>query len=106
LIKPVVKFSLSLNLPGVKTVLGDPHRLSQVINNLVSNAAKFTSQGEISFSARVDEWIKPEPGKGERVKIVFEVSDTGIGMTPQVAEHVFEPFVQVNPSVISFPYVP
>jgi CheY-like chemotaxis protein/HPt (histidine-containing phosphotransfer) domain-containing protein len=60
--------------------------------NLVSNAIKFTSSGEVLVSAAVEE---TEP---ERVKLKFAVRDTGIGMTPQQAARLFEAFTQADTS--------
>lgn len=67
---------------------GDPGRLRQVLVNLLSNAVKFTEQGEVV--ARV----RKESEDGERVWLHFEVADTGIGMTPQMQERLFEVFWQ------------
>ncbi len=63
---------------------GDPYRLRQVLMNLVSNAVKFTSQGEIkvTLSARPENTYR------------FEVSDTGAGIAPDVQEQLFSPFAQ------------
>jgi len=48
LVKHDVSFVTDIQLSGVDTVVGDPHRLTQIINNIISNAAKFTSSGPIS----------------------------------------------------------
>ena len=66
---------------------GDDLRLRQVIANLVSNALKFTQSGGVEVSAR---------RLGGAVR--FTVADTGIGMTPDSLERVFESFVQGDPS--------
>jgi signal transduction histidine kinase len=69
----------------------DPLRLRQVLQNLLSNAAKFTRDGTIVVRAT------REPGeRGER--LVFEVRDTGIGMTAAQLARVFEPFTQADES--------
>jgi two-component system sensor histidine kinase/response regulator len=73
-------------------VHGDAARLGQVIANLVSNAIKFTSAGEVvvSVSARV-------PGDGvARVRV--EVSDTGIGIEPEALRRLYAPFSQADSS--------
>jgi len=68
-------------LPAV--VLGDPHRLRQVLLNLISNAVKFTAQGSVSVTARVDAVA------GDDAVLAFEVTDTGAGITPEVQEKLF-----------------
>ncbi|MEQ8174506.1 MAG: response regulator [Syntrophomonadaceae bacterium] len=73
---------------------GDPLRLEQVLINLTSNAIKFTDQGEIV--------IKIEPlsrDAGDRLTLKFSVSDTGIGMTPEQMEHLFQSFNQADNSI-------
>ncbi|WP_225027971.1 sensor histidine kinase [Xinfangfangia pollutisoli] len=69
--------------------IGDPHRLMQILQNLVSNAIKFTHEGEISvvFSC--------PPGK----PMVIEVRDTGIGMNNEQAQRIFNAFEQADGSV-------
>ena len=71
---------------------GDPLRLGQVLINLVNNAIKFTPQGEIHLSVRL---VGEEPG---RVQLQFRVRDTGIGMTPEQTERLFQPFTQADGS--------
>ena len=74
---------LLLDLPGQEiTISTDPTRLSQVINNLVNNAIKFTSEGNICIGYR--------PATSNRVKIFVE--DTGTGMAKEVIEHIFDRF--------------
>ncbi len=63
--------------------LGDPLRISQVLLNLMSNAVKFTEHGEVRLSAALHEG-----------KLVFRVTDTGIGMSPQQLAKLFLPFEQ------------
>lgn len=69
-------------------VYGDAHRLTQVVSNLLTNAAKFTPiAGEIT--AR---------GRRHGADVVIEVHDTGIGIAPDMLERVFDMFVQAHPS--------
>jgi signal transduction histidine kinase len=65
-------------------------RLRQVLLNLLSNAAKFTKQGQITLSVRREQ----QPGMPER--LVFDVQDTGIGMTPEQQSKLFQAFVQAD----------
>ena len=71
---------------------GDPGRLRQVLMNLTSNAIKFTESGEVVVEVGVAD---PE---GDPGLLRFSVRDTGIGLSPEVANRLFEPFVQAEAS--------
>jgi CheY-like chemotaxis protein len=71
-------------------LLGDPVRLHQIIINLVSNAVKFTNNGKITISVTL---IREDD---ESVKIRFSVSDTGIGISENKLERIFENFQQAS----------
>lgn len=73
-------------------LIGDPHRLFQVLLNLCNNAVKFTESGEIVV--RVARIATVEG----RVTLRFSVTDTGIGVSPEVAPKLFEPFSQADAS--------
>ncbi|MCB9963867.1 MAG: response regulator [Rhodospirillales bacterium] len=77
-------------------VLGDPKRLRQILMNLVGNALKFTKKGTITVTVSTNVKVLP-PSKGD-VTLRFEVSDTGIGMPPEVCEKLFSPFTQADSS--------
>jgi len=79
--------------PGVpEEIVGDPGRLRQVIVNLVGNAVKFTSTGEVVVSVEVE-------GQGEReICLHFAVRDTGIGIPEDKLEYIFQPFAQADSS--------
>ena len=72
----------------------DNVKLKQILFNLLSNAAKFTHDGEISLEARFS-----SRGVSERVRI--QVRDTGIGMTPEQSTRLFSAFVQADKSISS-----
>jgi PAS domain S-box-containing protein len=76
------------NIP--KVIIGDPVRLHQIILNLVSNAVKFTSEGKITVSVMI---LNEDQ---ENVTIEFSVSDTGIGISEEKLETVFEVFQQAS----------
>jgi two-component system sensor histidine kinase ChiS len=69
-------------------VWGDENRLQQVLYNLVGNAVKFTEKGEVRISA------SPEEGR-----VLFTVSDTGIGIAPENRDAIFEAFEQADGSI-------
>lgn len=86
-----VEQALSQRLP--QHFRGDPGRLRQVLNNLVSNAVKFTDSGHVRISAN----LQRMGGRYEfenRVFLIFEVSDTGIGIDPDSRRRLFAPFTQ------------
>lgn len=72
---------------------GDPNRLRQVLNNLISNAIKFTETGEITIATKR---LTIENGK---VELLFSVKDTGIGISQENITKLFKPFSQVDGSV-------
>src|SRR5690349_9330003 len=75
-------------------VIGDPHRLSQAIRNLLSNASKFTEKGKIQLVAKV-----VEQGPSE-IEVALTVSDTGIGMSKDALDRCYQPFSQADPSIV------
>ena len=83
-------FSIQEDVPSI--VEGDPDRLRQILSNLVSNAVKFTHQGEVAVM------VSLEHERGERVKIRFETRDTGIGIAPERQDKIFNYFSQANSS--------
>jgi two-component system, sensor histidine kinase len=74
-------------------VRGDPHRLRQVLSNLIGNAVKFTSEGRIVVTVRAAET------KNGSARLRFSVRDTGIGIAPEHVERIFEPFRQVDAAI-------
>src|SRR5215210_4277719 len=79
--------------PGTPTaVRGDPFRLRQVLTNILGNAIKFTEEGEVTLRAELAEETP------DTAKVLFEVSDTGIGMTRDQRSRLFEPFTQADAS--------
>ena len=83
-------FDIAHDIPPV--LLGDQLRLRQILTNLVSNAIKFTEQGEIRVVAEKVEQI------GDRIKLKISVADTGIGMTEEQVSRLFQPFSQADSS--------
>ena len=82
---------LSAELPDV--VVGDVHRLRQVLLNLITNAVKFTEKGSVTVRVEPAKLVTPEP---ETVFLDFSVQDTGIGIPPEKFSHLFQSFHQLN----------
>lgn len=78
------------DVPG--RVCGDPYRLRQVLSNLIGNAVKFTNEGEVVVEARLNE------ASEDWIEIRVQVRDTGIGIAPDIAETLFQPFTQADAS--------
>ncbi len=79
------------HLPGV--LVGDPLRIEQILLNLLNNAIKFTEQGEVDLRIRLGEQ------DGQRVSVLIEVEDSGIGMREEDLAKIYQPFVQADPSI-------
>ena len=75
--------------PGVSRMNGDITKIRQVLYNLVSNASKFTKDGVIELRISRD---------AKQKEIIFKVIDSGIGMTPEQVERLFQPFMQADVS--------
>ncbi len=86
-----LSLSLAPDLPG--SFLGDASRLRQVLFNLVGNAIKFTSQGQVCV--QVEQAPCEMPG---HVCLVFHVTDTGVGIPEHMRTKIFEPFTQADGS--------
>jgi signal transduction histidine kinase/CheY-like chemotaxis protein len=78
------------NVP--EEVIGDPARIKQILNNLISNAIKFTETGEVNITVECTDMID---GKAY---ISFEVKDTGIGISEENLNKLFKPFTQADAS--------
>jgi|GEM_PF-3442523 len=90
--KQNVEFTIAIDPAVPNTVLGDPVRLQQVINNILSNAFKFTDKGSIKLNLCVIE------SSGDDFILGFSISDTGIGIPDNVIEGLFIPFIQADNS--------
>lgn len=89
--KPIAfDYSLDPNLP--EFIKADSTRLTQVINNLVSNAVKFTEKGKVSLKAE----LLFMDSQTDEVEIKIAVSDTGKGIPKSVQEELFKPFSQID----------
>ncbi|MDO7844833.1 PAS domain S-box protein [Hymenobacter sp. M29] len=79
-------------------VLGDAHRLRQVLLNLVSNAIKFTETGQVRLRCRLVPAPRQHAEPADTVWLQFMVSDTGVGIAPETLDKIFEPFAQAAAS--------
>ena len=97
------EMQLNANMKGIEAgylfdpriaydVYGDEQKIKQVLNNLIANAIKFTREGHISLKIKL-----LEEGK-EKIKVEFEVKDTGIGIYQEDIERIFQAFTQVDSS--------
>lgn len=111
-----VEVAIGVDVGVPKRLVGDQLRLQQVLTNLVGNALKFTAQGEVSiFVEKVSELdaadlaqedvtgraVERAPAKvvnPGRVKLKFSIRDTGIGMSTQQMQKLFQPFFQADVS--------
>ncbi|SKA07677.1 Signal transduction histidine kinase [Oceanospirillum multiglobuliferum] len=78
-------------LPSI--IMGDHFRLQQVLINLLSNAAKFTSEGHVTLRLLLNRQLDEQ-----HYEIKIEVSDTGIGISPEAQQQIFSPFTQADSS--------
>ncbi|MBF0399116.1 MAG: response regulator, partial [Desulfobacterales bacterium] len=84
---------LSINKDVPLNLVGDPFRLAQVLINLVSNAVKFTEEGEIVINVSCIE------KSNNKVILKFSIKDTGIGINPSQCDKLFKAFTQADSSI-------
>jgi len=82
-------FVLEYNLPLPALIKSDPTRLKQILINICSNALKFTEKGQIILRVTHDK---------EKQALRFDISDTGIGLTKEQADTIFDEFTQADAS--------
>ncbi len=90
-----VRMSGRCALSPLQQVVADEHRLRQVLNNLLSNAIKFTEGGTI----RVVIDCKRDAESSNEARLTLQVTDTGVGIVPEVLARLFEPFEQGDGSM-------
>ena len=79
-------------------IIGDLVRLRQIIVNLVSNAIKFTDKGHVELSVVRDRTTRPEGEDKSLVRLMFSVTDTGVGIPEEKQQRIFEEFEQADSS--------
>ncbi len=90
--KKKLKLNVTISPDVPQYLIGDPNRLRQIINNLISNSIKFTEKGQINLSIRMINSLS------DNIEIIFEVADSGIGISPEGKERLFKSFSQVDSS--------
>ncbi len=88
-----LRFTLNVAQEIPDKVIGDELRLTQILNNLVSNAVKFTDQGYVGVEIALNTRINDE------VELFFMVVDTGIGLSPEDKDKLFKSFSQADASI-------
>lgn len=88
-----LKLTSSIDPAIPSDLVGDPHRLGEVLGNLLNNAVRFTESGAVKVV------VAPEKLSEDSAVIRFEVHDTGIGISPADQQRVFEPFTQADSSI-------
>ena len=87
---------LNVECPNnIGELYSDQTKFTQILFNLLSNAAKFTQKGTITLSV---ERIKNDENSWDAEQLIFKCTDTGIGMTPQQLQKLFQPFTQADTS--------
>jgi CheY-like chemotaxis protein/HPt (histidine-containing phosphotransfer) domain-containing protein len=81
------------SIPANLVVEGDPYRLSQVLNNILSNALKFTNEGHINIVTGLREHDE------QRILVEITIQDTGIGIGKEQLRTIFEPFEQADATI-------
>jgi signal transduction histidine kinase/CheY-like chemotaxis protein/HPt (histidine-containing phosphotransfer) domain-containing protein/ferredoxin len=89
--KPIV-FDLYMDENMPVSLLGDEHRVKQILNNLLSNAFKYSMEGTVELSVSAE----PVNGEENKVILVFTVSDTGQGMTKEQIDILFDEYSRFN----------
>jgi signal transduction histidine kinase/CheY-like chemotaxis protein len=87
-----LKIKLDENLPA--TLISDELRLNQVLNNLISNGLKFTHNGVVTATIKVTQKEK----KSKNITLLISVQDSGIGISKEQMEKLFQPFTQADTS--------
>ena len=89
-----IEFELNVNENIPVTLLGDELRVKQILNNLLSNAFKYTEAGKVTLSIAIDD--TDNTGAEDKITLKFIVSDTGQGMSKEQVEKLFDEYARFN----------
>jgi signal transduction histidine kinase/CheY-like chemotaxis protein len=87
-----LKLNIHIDENVPENIIGDPFRLRQVLSNFISNAVKFTHEGEIRVVVKLEEEYNGN------VSLLFEIADTGVGIPKERLESIFNSFTQAENS--------
>ncbi len=88
-----ISFEINSEMPSFVSIVGDPTRFRQVFYNLIGNAIKFTRQGQVVVS------VSFEHSNHNSGNLEIRVSDTGLGISQEAQENLFNPFFQADTSI-------
>ncbi|MFJ4371256.1 transporter substrate-binding domain-containing protein [Pseudomonas japonica] len=88
---------LTVSRSAHRDVLLDPLRVKQILSNLVSNAIKFTSWGQVKIDLAISSLPTSGDGNRDDLQLELSVSDTGIGIAAEDQQRLFQPFAQIHP---------
>jgi CheY-like chemotaxis protein len=94
--KPI-KFKLLVDSNIPSALFGDPIRIRQILNNLLSNAFKYTAEGVVELSVHIESGSAGTENENSEVTLVLRVSDTGQGMTAEQIRTLFDEYSRFNP---------
>ena len=101
IIKKGLQFAIDLDQRIPSSIIGDPHRLNQVLINLVGNAVKFTEKGSIRISVQQEQQKQQQQKEQQTqqtspktVNLLFTIADTGMGIAKDQLPHIFDSFSQ------------
>ena len=90
-----LQFLIDYDMTIPEAIEIDAQRFRQCMNNLISNAIKFTAQGFVRIAARWDD------REGAPTRLIIDVQDSGIGMSPDAASRIFDPFGQADDTIMA-----
>ena len=88
-----IEFEIEIDASLSAYFMGDPTRINQVLINLAGNAVKFTEHGHVKIKARIDKVV------ASTYYVVFEIADTGIGISQEYLDSIFDSFTQAGTDV-------